>query len=159
MLRGIPKCLSPELLKVLAEMGHGDTLIIADAFYPSASSARHSMLVRADGVSATELMDAILTFFPLDRSVEHPVLLMDKQECDKDIPTPIWDKYKEIVRRHDDRGDACVGLISTRKPSMRMPCWRPAKMPCMAARFCRRARSKSNGFEMKRERNAKPCLS
>ncbi|MEF2754184.1 MAG: RbsD/FucU domain-containing protein, partial [Agathobaculum butyriciproducens] len=83
MLRGIPKCLSPELLKVLAEMGHGDTLIIADAFYPSASSARHSMLVRADGVSATELMDAILTFFPLDRSVEHPVLLMDKQECDK----------------------------------------------------------------------------
>ena len=111
MLRGIPKCISPELLKVLAEMGHGDTLIIADAFYPSASSARHSMLVRADGVSATELMDAILTFFPLDRSVEHPVLLMDKQECDKDIPTPIWDKYKEIVRRHDDRGDACVGMI------------------------------------------------
>ena len=111
MLRGIPKCLSPELLKVIAEMGHGDTLIIADAFYPAASSARHSMLVRADGVKATELMDAILQFFPLDRSVEHPVLIMDKQECDKDIETPIWDDYKAIVRKHDERGDACVGMI------------------------------------------------
>ena len=46
MLRGIPNCLSPELLKVIAEMGHGDVLVIGDAFYPSASSARHSMLVR-----------------------------------------------------------------------------------------------------------------
>ena len=63
MLRGIPNCLSPDLLKVLAEMGHGDTLVIGDAFYPSASSARHSMLVRADGVRATELLDAILHFF------------------------------------------------------------------------------------------------
>ena len=80
MLRGIPKCLSPELLKVLAEMGHGDTLIIADAFYPSASSARHSMLVRADGVSATERRDVILTFIPLDRSREHQAMVMDKQE-------------------------------------------------------------------------------
>ena len=86
MLRGIPNCLSPDLLKVLAEMGHGDTLVIGDAFYPSASSARYSMLVRADGVRATELLDAILHFFPLDASVKAPVLIMDKQECDKDIP-------------------------------------------------------------------------
>ena len=111
MLRGIPKCLSPELLKVLAEMGHGDTLILADAFYPAASSARHSMLVRADGVKATELLDAILTYFPLDRSIEHPFLIRDKQECDTGIETPIWDAYKEIVRRHDDRGDDCIGMI------------------------------------------------
>lgn len=111
MLRGIPDCLSPELLKILAEMGHGDTLVIGDAFYPHASSARHSMLVRADGVRATDLLDAILTLFPLDRSVEHPVLIMDKQECDKDIPTPIWDEYKAIVSKHDERGNACVGMI------------------------------------------------
>lgn len=111
MLRGIPQCLSPQLLKVLAEMGHGDKLVIGDAFYPSASSARHSMLVRADGVRATELMDAILRFFPLDRSVEYPVLIMDKQECDKDVPTPIWDEYKAIVCKHDDRGLGCIGMI------------------------------------------------
>lgn len=111
MLRGIPKCLSPELLKVLAEMGHGDTLIIADSFYPAASSARHSMLVRADGVKATELMDAILQFSPLDRSVEHPVLIMDKQECDRDVETPIWDAYREIVCRHDPWGNDCQRIF------------------------------------------------
>lgn len=111
MLRGIPNCLSPELLKVIAEMGHGDVLVIGDAFYPSASSARHSMLVRADGVRATEILDAVLRFFPLDRSVEKPVLIMDKQECDKDIPTPIWEEYREVVRKYDDRGDDCVGMI------------------------------------------------
>lgn len=111
MLRGIPNCLSPELLKVIAEMGHGDVLVIGDAFYPSASSARHSMLVRADGVRAVDLLDAILRFFPLDRSVEKPVLIMDKQSCDRDIPTPIWEEYREVVRRYDDRGDDCVGMI------------------------------------------------
>ena len=111
MLRGIPNCLSPELLKVIAEMGHGDVLVIGDAFYPSASSARHNILVRADGVRATEILDAVLHFFPLDRSVEKPVLIMDKQECDKDIPTPIWEEYREIVCRYDDRGNDCVGMI------------------------------------------------
>ena len=47
MLRGIPNCLSPELLKVIAEMGHGDVLVIGDAFYPSASSARTRLHIRA----------------------------------------------------------------------------------------------------------------
>lgn len=111
MLRGIPNCLSPELLKVIAEMGHGDVLVIGDAFYSSASSARHNILVRADGVRATEILDAVLHFFPLDRSVEKPVLIMDKQECDQDIPTPIWEEYREIVCRYDDRGNDCVGMI------------------------------------------------
>ncbi len=111
MLNGIPNCISPELLKVLAEMGHGDTLVIGDAFYPSASSARHSMLVRADGVRATDILDAVLQLMPLDRSIEHPVLIMDKQACDKEIPTPIWDEYRAIVKNHTDRGDACIGMI------------------------------------------------
>lgn len=110
MLRGIPACLSPELLKVLHEMGHGDTIVIADSYYPCASSARHSMLVRADGVRATELLDAILQFFPLDTSVAAPVLMMDKQACERDIPTPIWEEYRAIVRRHDKRGDGCIDM-------------------------------------------------
>jgi len=111
MLRGIPNCLSPELLKVLAEMGHGDTLIIGDAFYPSASSARHSTLIRADGVRATELLDAILQFFPLDPSIEKPVLIMDKQLCDREIETPIWEEYRDIICRHDTRGNNCIVMI------------------------------------------------
>ncbi len=112
MLRGIPSCLSPELLKVMAEMGHGDKLVIADAFYPAASSARHSMLVRADGLRATDLMDAILQFFPLDESVEQPVSIMDIQECDKGkVETPIWDEYIKIVEKHDKRGRGAVGFV------------------------------------------------
>lgn len=112
MLRGIPDVLSPELLKVLCEMGHGDRLIIADAFYPSCTSARHNMLVRADGIRATTLLDAILQFFPLDGAVEFPVLIMDTMECDKGkVATPIWDEYIEIVEKYDPRGKACVGYI------------------------------------------------
>lgn len=112
MLRGIPSVLSPELLKVLAEMGHGDTLVIADAYYPAASSARHSMLVRADGIRATDLLDAILKLFPLDASVEKPVSIMDLQDCDRGkIDTPIWDEYIKIVEKHDQRGKDAVGFI------------------------------------------------
>lgn len=114
MLRGIPDCLSPELLKVLAEMGHGDTIVIGDAFYPSASLAKKAggVLVRADAVRATEILDAILQFFPLDESIEHPVMIMDLQDCDRGkVETPIWDEYKGIVRKWDKRGDDCVGMI------------------------------------------------
>lgn len=38
---------------------------------------------------------------------------MDKQECDKDIETPIGDAYKEIVCRHDDQGENCIGMIGS----------------------------------------------
>ena len=114
MLRNIPKCLNPELIKVIWEMGHGDKIVIADAFYPSASSAKKngSILVRADGVRATELLDAILQFMPLDASVEKPALIMDLQDCDRGkVETPIWDEYKAIVCKHDPRGEECVGMI------------------------------------------------
>ena len=84
MLKGIPKILSPELLKVLAEMGH------------------------SDGVP--EILDAILQVFPLDSYVEHPVNLMEVMPGDT-VETPIWDTYKEIIRKYDDRGDAVVGNI------------------------------------------------
>ncbi len=102
--------MSPELLKVLAEMGHGDTLIIGDANFPAASCAKNNILIRSDGVSATEMLDAILQLFPLD-AVEHPVLIMDKQECDKDLETPVWDDFKKIVAKHDKRGADCCGFI------------------------------------------------
>ena len=79
MLRYIPPILSPELLKVLAEMGHGDKLVIGDANFAAASMAKNSILVRCDGLKATDLMDAILTLMPLDDFVDKPVLIMDKE--------------------------------------------------------------------------------
>lgn len=99
MLTGIPKCLSPDLLKVLSEMGHGDELVLADAHYPAASNAR--LLARADGIGIPELLDAILGLIPLDQYVEQPVALMETVGGD---PTPeIWDEYRKIIRRHEGR--------------------------------------------------------
>ena len=69
MLKGIPKILSPELLKVLAEMGHGDKIVIADGNFPSESMGKNGVVIRCDGHGVPELLDAILQLFPLDTYV------------------------------------------------------------------------------------------
>ena len=74
MLKGIPSCISPELLHILMEMGHGDELVLADGNFPSASVAQR--LVRADGLDVPILLDAILKFLPLDDFVPLPIGLM-----------------------------------------------------------------------------------
>lgn len=103
MLKNIPKILSPDMLKVLCEMGHGDTLVIADGNFPAASIGKNAIVLRADGHSATDILDAVLTLFPLDTYVDHPVHLMQITPGD-DVQTPIWDEYKTIVTKHDRRG-------------------------------------------------------
>lgn len=110
MLKGIPKILSPELLKVLAEMGHSDRLVISDGNFPAESMGRNGIVIRCDGHGVPELLDAILQLFPLDTYVEHPVNLMEVMPGD-DVETPIWDTYKEIVSRYDPRGADAVGNI------------------------------------------------
>lgn len=110
MLKNIPKILSPELLKVLCEMGHSDRIVIADGNFPTESIGKNAIVIRADGHNATEMLDAILTVFPLDTYVEHPVNLMQVMQGDK-VKTPIWDKYKEIVLNYDDRGSEIFGEI------------------------------------------------
>lgn len=94
MLKGIPSILSPELLKVLMEMGHGDELVIADGNFPSASIAQR--LIRLDGHGVGAILKAILQVFPLDRYVKEPVGLMQLVPGDK-VKTPIWDKYRKIL--------------------------------------------------------------
>ncbi len=108
MLKNIPKILSPEMLKVLCEMGHSDRLVIADGNFPAASIGKNAIILRADGHGAAEILDAILTLFPLDTYVEKPVRLMQVMPGDT-VETPIWDEYKAIIARHDERGAATVG--------------------------------------------------
>ena len=108
MLKGIPKILSPELLKVLCEMGHSDRLVIADGNFPSESMGKNAKVIRCDGHGVPELLEAILTVFPLDTYVETPVLLMQVMPGDN-VETPIWDEYKEIVSRFDERGQKAIG--------------------------------------------------
>jgi len=64
MLKGIPNILSPDLLKILMEMGHGNELVIGDGNFPAASYAQR--LIRLDGHNVPEVLDAVLKFFPLD---------------------------------------------------------------------------------------------
>ena len=97
MLKGIPALVSPELLKILCEMGHGDEIVIGDGNFPAASNAKR--LVRADGHGVPELLDAILQLFPLDTYVDSPVALMETTKGD---PTPtIWAEYQEIINKNN----------------------------------------------------------
>lgn len=98
MLKGIPTIISPELIKILMEMGHGDELVISDGNFPAASHAQR--LVRCDGHSVPELLDAVLTLFPLDPYVDAPATLMQVVPGDP-VKTPIWEVYKEIVKKHE----------------------------------------------------------
>ena len=101
MLKGIPEILSPELLKVLCEMGHSDRLVIADGNFPVESMGKNAITIRCDGHGVPEILDAILKLFPLDTYVEHPVNLMEVMPGDN-VETPIWDTYKEIVAKYNE---------------------------------------------------------
>lgn len=110
MLKNIPQILSPQLLKVLCEMGHSDQIVISDGNFPSESMGKDSIVIRCDGHGVPELLDAILTVFPLDTYVDKPVSLMEVMPGDN-VETPIWDTYKEIIQKHDNRGEETVGTI------------------------------------------------
>ncbi|MGG1633124.1 L-fucose mutarotase [Paenibacillus sp. FSL K6-3182] len=96
MLIGISKLISPELLKVLSEMGHSDEIVIADGNFPAASHAKR--LIRADGHDVPALLDAILQLFPLDQYVEKPAALMQVVPGDT-VETPIWEQYRSIIEQ------------------------------------------------------------
>lgn len=110
MLKNIPQILSPELLKVLCEMGHSDRIVIADGNFPAKSMGKNAKVIRYDGHGIPELLDAILKVFPLDIYVDKPVNLMEVMPGDT-VKTPIWDIYKEIVAKYDERGDKVIGNI------------------------------------------------
>ena len=95
MLKNIPSILSPELLKILMEMGHGDEIVIADGNFPASSIANR--LVRLDGHNMPKVLEAILKFFPLDTYVNNPVVLMSVVKGDDYKPT-IWNEYRSIIK-------------------------------------------------------------
>ena len=105
MLKNISPVLSPELLKILMEMGHGDEIIIGDGNFPAASIAQR--LVRLDGHGVPEILSAILDLMPLDTYVECPVALMDNGS-DGERP-PIWSEYENIVKSKE--GDKKFELV------------------------------------------------
>ena len=96
MLKGISNLISPELLKILMEMGHGDELVFGDGNFPAASCAQR--LIRADGHTITALLDAILPLFPLDYAVHYSAALMDANGNEPSV----WRVYKEKLSAYPD---------------------------------------------------------
>ena len=98
MLKGIPSVLSPELLRILMEMGHGDEIVIADGNFPSAAIAQR--LIRLDGHGVTEILDAVMKFFPLDTYTPEPIGLMAVVLGD-DVKPVIWEDYKSVINKYE----------------------------------------------------------
>src|SRR4051812_47297278 len=94
MLKGIPSILSPELLYLLAQMGHGDELVLADGNFPAASLAKR--VVRADGHGIAAILEAVLQLFPLDSFVEQPAAVMRRVD-EPDEAAPIWHEFQKLL--------------------------------------------------------------
>lgn len=98
MLKNICKLISPELLKVLCEMGHTDEIVIADANFPATSY--NNKVIRADGIKAPELLKGILELFPLDTYAEDNFIMMEVVKGDNYQPT-IWEEYEKIATSYE----------------------------------------------------------
>lgn len=103
MLKGISSILSPQLLKVLCEMGHGDEIVIGDANFPCESIAKENQIIRADGLGAVELLEAILPLFPLDKYEEDYFILMKTEKGDPENP----DIWKDLIKAMDKNEKDC----------------------------------------------------
>lgn len=88
--------MTPDLLKVLMEMGHGDTLVIGDGNFPAASCAKR--LVRCDGHSVCDVLEAILRLFPLDSIENQPLGVM--QTLDGSQP-PVWAQFERVIAQEE----------------------------------------------------------
>ena len=95
MLKNIPKNISPELLKVLDEMGHGDEIVLSDGNFPS--ERINDKVVRCDSSGVTDLLKSILVLFPLDTDYsDEQVFLMEVTPGDTYKPE-IWEDYKKVL--------------------------------------------------------------
>lgn len=97
MLKGISSLITPELIKILMEMGHGDEIVFGDGNFPAASHAQR--LARCDGHGIPELLDAVLALFPLDIFVESPAAVMAVMPG-HNTETPVWDEFRAIIAKH-----------------------------------------------------------
>lgn len=97
MLIGIDPCISPDLLSVLFRMGHGDEIVLADAFFTGDSL--NARVIRADGIRIPQLLDGILKLINLDDFVNDPVVMM--QPVPGDFLDPeVEGAYRAALDRH-----------------------------------------------------------
>ena len=103
MLRGIPDIIGSDLLKALADTGHGDLIVIADHFYPPITKTPNGISIQAKGTGAAQMVDAILQLVPLDSEYcEHPIEYM-VPDADSGVVmkrSAVWDDTIAAVVRH-----------------------------------------------------------
>jgi len=97
MLRGLDPLLTPDLLHALASAGHGDRVVIVDANFPAAATARR--LVRAPGIAATAMLEAVLSVLPVDDFDSDPVAVMQVVGDPSATPEAVRD-FTSILQRH-----------------------------------------------------------
>ena len=107
MLKGISPILSPQLLKVLCEMGHSDTIVIADGNFPAETMGKNGIVIRMDGHGVPEILEAILQVFPLDQYIEKPVSLMERVPGDN-ADVSIWKTYEKMIGKEEERGTSVI---------------------------------------------------
>lgn len=98
MLKGLSPFLTPELLKILCEMGHGDEIVLADGNFPSEAIGQR--VVRLDAHAGTDVLKAIMSVFPIDTYSDPNAFLMEVVPGDN-AETPIWDEYSHIMKESE----------------------------------------------------------
>ena len=96
MLIGINPVISPELLDTLFRMGHGDEIVLADAFFPGDSM--NSRVIRADGIRVPALLDGILALMNLDSYIPYPVAMMTPVPGDN-LDESVEKSYRAVIDR------------------------------------------------------------
>ena len=94
MLIGIDPVISPDLLDALFRMGHGDEIVLADAFFPGDSC--NSFVIRADGIRIPALLDGILALMNLDSYVPHPAVMMAPAAGDT-LDEEVEKSYRAVI--------------------------------------------------------------
>lgn len=107
MLKNVPRILSPDLMKVLMEMGHGDEIVVADGNFPCYT--HNERIIRLDGNGGNDVLEAIISMLPLDSYVDENVILMSVLPSDN-VETPIWNDYKETLNIYEGE-NAKIGFL------------------------------------------------
>lgn len=97
MLHGLDPLLTPDLLHALASMGHGDTIVLADANFPAASTARR--LIALHGVDAPRVLAAILSVLPIDDFEPDPIVVMQVVGDAAAVPDAVRD-FTTVLSKH-----------------------------------------------------------
>jgi L-fucose mutarotase len=102
MLKNIDPLLSPQLLHILCEMGHGDEIVVADANFTAMSLAAGKPVIRLPGTTVARACQAVLSVFPLDEHVDEPVAFMQVSGSAKGYTSAVQRDVLALLKAQPD---------------------------------------------------------